>query len=238
MKKEIRGIRIGIPEEYFAAGLNAEVKRCVRRAVEVLADQGAEVVEISLPHTEYGIAAYHVLADAEASSNLARYDGVVYGVRKPGENLVDMYMKTRSAGFGNEVKRRIMLGTYVLCAGYYDDYYLKAQRVRTLIRRDFDQAFQTCDVICTPTAPTPAFPLGSKTADPLEMYLGDVFTTPINLAGLPAISIPCGFSGNGLPIGLQIIGKMFDESAVLRAAYAFEQATDYHKRKPPLEESA
>ena len=192
------------------------------------------MVEVSLPRTEYAIATYYIIATAEASSNLARYDGMRYGVRADAEDLTATYMKSREAGFGQEVKRRIMLGTYVLSAGYYDAYYLKAQRVRSLLKKDFEDALEQCDVIITPTAPTTAFTIGEKTTDPLQMYLSDIFTIAVNLAGLPALSVPCGFDDQGLPIGMQIIGRHFDESTILRTAYAFEQATDWHTRKPPL----
>ncbi len=232
---EVQGLRIGIPREYFIEGIDPEVERAVRNAVKVLEGLGAATADISLPHTEYGVAVYYILAPSEASSNLARYDGIKYGYRTPEwSNLRDMYMRTRDEGFGAEVKRRIMLGTYALSAGYYDAYYKKAQQVRTLIRRDFEAAFRRVDVIVAPTAPTPAFKIGEKTDDPLQMYLSDVFTVPVNLAGVPGISLPCGFSSTGLPIGLQIIGRPFDEATLLRVAYAFEQETDYHRRKPSL----
>ncbi|MBA3071710.1 MAG: Asp-tRNA(Asn)/Glu-tRNA(Gln) amidotransferase subunit GatA, partial [Nitrospirae bacterium] len=195
---------------------------------------GAVPVDISLPHTEYAVAAYYVLATSEASSNLARYDGVKYGFRAEGKDLMEMYMNTRAQGFGAEVKRRIMLGTYALSSGYYDAYYKKAQQVRTLIKTDFEKAFNSVDMIVTPTSPTAAFKSGEKTEDPLQMYLSDIFTISVNLAGIPAISIPCGFTSNNLPIGLQIIGKHFDEESILKAAYAYEQSTDWHKRKPNL----
>jgi aspartyl-tRNA(Asn)/glutamyl-tRNA(Gln) amidotransferase subunit A len=232
---DAKGLRIGIPREYFVGGIDPEVEGVVRTAVKVLERVGATTAEVSLPHTEYGVAAYYILAPSEASSNLARYDGVKYGYRTPQwSNLRDMYMHTRDEGFGAEVKRRIMLGTYALSAGYYEAYYKKAQQVRTLIRRDFADAFAHVDVLVAPTAPTPAFKIGERTADPLQMYLSDVFTVPINLAGVPGISIPCGFTSTGLPIGLQIIGQPFGEETILRMAYAFEQNTDYHRRKPPL----
>jgi aspartyl-tRNA(Asn)/glutamyl-tRNA(Gln) amidotransferase subunit A len=231
----VQGLRIGIPREYFVAGIDAEVEGAVRAAVKVLEGLGAIAEEVSLPHTEYGVAVYYILASSEASSNLARYDGVKYGYRTPQwSNLRDMYMRTRDEGFGPEVKRRIMLGTYALSAGYYEAYYKKAQQVRTLILRDFEEAFQQVDVIVAPTAPTPAFKIGEKTDDPLQMYLSDIHTIPVNLAGIPGISLPCGFNSAGLPIGLQIIGKPFDEETVLRAAYAFEQNTAYHRHKPSL----
>jgi aspartyl-tRNA(Asn)/glutamyl-tRNA(Gln) amidotransferase subunit A len=233
LRGEVKGLRLGIPREYFIAGSDPEVEQAVRAAINVLDGLGTSAIDVSLPHTEYGVAAYYILAPSEASSNLARYDGVKYGYRTPHwTNLRDMYRRTRDEGFGAEVKRRLMLGTYALSAGYYEAYYKKAQQVRTLIRQDFEQAFRQVDVIVAPTAPTPAFRIGEKTDDPLQMYLSDVFTIPVNLAGLPGISIPCGFSSTGLPIGLQIIGKPFDEETVLRVAYAFEQQTAYHRRKP------
>jgi aspartyl-tRNA(Asn)/glutamyl-tRNA(Gln) amidotransferase subunit A len=229
------GLRLGMPREYFAAGLDNEVERAVNEAVQVLEGVGATTAEVTLPHSEYGVAAYYILAPSEASSNLARYDGVKYGYRTPHwSNLRDMYMHTRDEGFGAEVKRRIMLGTYALSAGYYEAYYRKAQQVRTLIRRDFEEAFRHVDVIVAPTMPTPAFKIGEKTDDPLQMYLSDVFTVPVNLAGIPGISMPCGFNPAGLPIGLQLIGRPFDEETILRVAHAFEQHTDHHRRKPPL----
>jgi aspartyl-tRNA(Asn)/glutamyl-tRNA(Gln) amidotransferase subunit A len=230
-----KGMRIGIPRQYFIEGIDPEVERAVRTAIKVLEGIGAAPEEVSLPHTEYGVAAYYILAPSEASSNLARYDGIKYGYRTPQwSNLRDMYMRTRDEGFGAEVKRRIMLGTYALSAGYYEAYYKKAQQVRTLIRRDFEEAFQQVDVLVAPTAPTPAFKIGEKIDDPLQMYLSDVFTITINLAGIPALSLPCGFSSAGLPIGLQIIGKPFAEETILRVAHAFEQQTAYHRRKPSL----
>ncbi len=234
MKKSVKGLRIGIPKEFFPEGLNKEVAEAVRKAIDELKKQGAEIVEVSLPASPYGLAAYYVLAPSEASSNLARYDGVRYGLRVPGENILEMYSKTRAAGFGPEVKRRIMLGTYALSSGYYDAYYLKALKVRRLIKQDYDKAFEKVDVIATPTAPNPAFRFGEKTGDPLSMYLEDVFTVSINITGLPGLSVPCGLSKSGLPIGLQLIGKAFDEATLLRTAYAYEQATDWHKQKPSL----
>jgi aspartyl-tRNA(Asn)/glutamyl-tRNA(Gln) amidotransferase subunit A len=231
----VNGLRIGIPREYFIEGIDTEVEQAVRAAVKVLQGLGATSAQVSLPHTAYGVAAYYILAPSEASSNLARYDGIKYGYRTlHWSNLRDMYMRTRDEGFGAEVKRRIMLGTYALSAGYYEAYYKKAQQVRTLIRGDFEEAFRDVDVLVAPVAPTPAFKIGEKTDDPLQMYLSDVFTVPVNLAGIPGISIPCGFSAAGLPIGLQIIGKPFDEETVLRVAYAFEQQTEFHRRKPSL----
>ncbi len=229
-----RGLRVGLPREYFVAGMQPEVERAVRAAVKQLETLGADVREISLPHTEYAIACYYVIATAEASSNLARYDGIRYGTRvDDGDGLLAMYCRTRAAGFGAEVKRRIMLGTYALSAGYYDAYYLKAQKVRTLIRRDFARAFADLDVIVTPVAPSTAFRLGEKTADPLQMYLSDIFTISVNLAGLPALSLPCGFDDAELPIGLQIVGPPFGEEAILRTARAFEESTEWHRRRPP-----
>jgi aspartyl-tRNA(Asn)/glutamyl-tRNA(Gln) amidotransferase subunit A len=230
----LKGLRVGVPKEYFISGMQPEVEHAVRQAVRELEKAGALVTEISLPRTEYAVAVYYIVATGEASSNLARYDGMRFGHRADAKDLTDTYMISRDEGFGAEVKRRIMLGTYVLSAGYYDAYYLKAQRVRTLIKNDFAEAFKQCDIIVTPTAPTTAFKNGEKTQDPLQMYLSDIYTISTNLAGLPAISLPCGFDGDGMPIGLQLIGNHFDESTVLRAAYTYEQATEWHKRKPNL----
>lgn len=235
LRKGVKGLTLGIPKEYFVTGMDPEVEQAVRKAVTILTNLGAVCKEISLPHTEYAVAVYYIIAMAEASSNLARYDGVKYGFRDPDEHtLMEMYQKTRTKGFGPEVIRRIMLGTYVLSAGYYDAYYRKASQVRTLIHRDFQKAFETCDLIITPVAPTPAFRLGEKTSDPLQMYLTDIFTISANLAGIPGLSLPCGFSAQGLPIGLQILGNHFEEEKILQAAYAFEQATDHHLRRPSL----
>lgn len=220
---EVKGMRLAVPREYIGEGTDPAVAEAVKRAVETLAGLGAVVEEVSLPHTKYAVAVYYLIAPAEASSNLARYDGVRYGVRVEGDNLIDMYGRTRSQGFGPEVKRRIMLGTYALSSGYYDAYYLRAQKVRTLIRRDFEAVFERFDAVVAPTAPTTAFRFGEKIEDPLTMYLNDVLTIPVNLAGLPAISVPCGLAG-GLPVGLQVIGKPFDEATVLRVAHAYEQA--------------
>jgi len=232
---EVKGLRIGIPSEYFVAGMDPEVEWAVHEAIRVLERLGAAQEEVSLPHTDYAVATYYLVATAEASSNLARYDGVKYGYRTPkSEHLIDMYMKTRREGFGPEVKRRIMLGTYALSAGYYDAYYLKALKVRTLIRQDFSEAFKRCDVILTPTSPTPPFKFGEKMDDPLQMYLSDILTISANLAGVPGISINCGFTKSGLPIGLQIIGKPFDEGTVLKVAHAYEQATGWHTQRPRL----
>ena len=213
--------------------MQPDVERGVRAAIRVLEQLGARVSEVSLPHSEYAIPTYYLIATAEATSNLARYDGIKYGLREAeAEGLLTMYRRTRAAGFGTEVKRRIMLGTYALSAGYYDAYYLKAQRVRTLIRKDFEQVFATQDVIVTPTAPTTAFHIGEKTSDPLQMYLSDIFTISVNLAGLPGLSLPCGFDADGLPIGLQIVGRPFEEERVFQTAHAYEQATEWHQRRP------
>jgi len=235
LKENMRGMKVGIPQEFFGEGLDPEVAQAVLEAIEAMKSLKAEVKEIALPSTQYAIATYYLIATAEASSNLARYDGVRYGFRAAKEKgLLEMYMKTRQEGFGAEVKRRIMLGTYALSAGYYEAYYGKAQSVRTLIRREFDEAFKEVDVIVTPTMPTTAFKLGEKIQDPLQMYLSDIFTISINLAGVPAISVPCGISSGKLPIGLQIIGRPFEEEKIIRAAYAYEQATDWHKKRPVL----
>jgi aspartyl-tRNA(Asn)/glutamyl-tRNA(Gln) amidotransferase subunit A len=231
---DIRGMRAGVPREYFVEGMQPEVEAAVRAAIDKIADLGAEVDEVSLPHTEYSLPAYYLIAPAEASANLARYDGVKYGYAHPEvEDVWDAYRQTRQNGFGAEVKRRIMLGTYALSAGYYDAYYLKAQKVRTLIKRDFDQAFENFDVLMAPTSPTAAFKIGEKVDDPLQMYLSDIFTLSLNLAGICGISIPCGFA-DGLPVGLQIMGDAFAEESVLRVAYAYEQATEWHRRRPEL----
>lgn len=235
LTKDIKGIRVGIPREYFIEGMDKEVEKAIWEAIDALKQLGAVCDEVSLPHTDYAISVYYIIASAEASANLARYDGVRYGYRaEGGNNLIDMYRKTRSQGFGAEVKRRIMLGTYALSSGYYDAYYLKAQKVRTLIKKDFDTVFEKFDVIACPTSPTAAFKIGEKVGDPLQMYLSDVFTVPQNIAGVCAISVPCGFTSNALPIGLQIIGKPFDEEMVFKVAYAYEQNTEYHLKKPKL----
>ena len=228
------GLRVGVPGEYFAAGIQPEVEQAVRQGVREIEKAGAAVVEVSLPRTGYAVAAYYVIATAEASSNLARYDGMRYGPRAQAEDLTSTYTKSRSQGFGPEVKRRILLGAYVLSAGYYDAYYLKAQKARTLVRQDFESALRQCDAIVAPTTPTTAFEIEEMTEDPLRMYLSDIFTVPANLAGLPALSLPCGFDRIGLPIGMQIIGRPFDEATVLRLGHAFEQATDWHRRKPEI----
>jgi aspartyl-tRNA(Asn)/glutamyl-tRNA(Gln) amidotransferase subunit A len=230
----VSGLQVGVPKEYFPAGLDPEIGAAVHGALDRITALGAKVDEISLPHTSYTIPTYYVLATAEASSNLARYDGARYGLRHPGSReLVEMYRRSRSDGFGAEVKRRIMLGTFVLSSGYYDAYYLKAQKVRTLLKRDFDEAFRKVDLIVTPTTPSAAFKIGEKTDDPLEMYLSDIFTATMNLAGVPALSLPCGVTAAGLPIGLQIVGPHFGEAEVLRAGAALEAALDFRSRHRP-----
>ena len=231
---DVAGVRVGVPREYFVDGMQPEVEAAVRAAVDLLAGLGAEVHEVSLPHTDYALPVYYLIAPAEASANLARYDGVRYGLRVDAGGLIESYKATRGQGFGSEVKRRIMLGTYALSAGYYDAYYLKAQKARTLIRDDFDQAYGEVDVILAPTSPTTAFPVGEKADDPLQMYLTDIFTLSMNLAGTCGLSMPCGFDSAGLPIGLQVMGPVLGEEQVLRVAYAYEQATDWHTRRPPL----
>jgi len=231
----IKDLKIGVPKEYFIEGIDPEVKSALDRALKIFEKLGARVEEVSLPHTKYSLPTYYLIATAEASSNLARYDGVQYGYRaEEYKDLSSMYQKTRSEGFGSEVKRRIMLGTYALSSGYYDAYYLKAQKVRTLIKEDFDKVFSKYDILVTPVSPTPAFKLNEKVSDPLTMYLSDIYTIPINLAGLPAISINCGYSKSNLPIGLQIIGRHFSEETILRAAFNFEQNNDVEKRKPSI----
>lgn len=230
---DIKGMKIGVPKEYLGEGVSEDVKKQVKQALKHLEDLGATWEEVSLPHSKYALATYYLLASSEASANLARFDGIRYGVRKEQNNLIETYKQTRTDGFGDEVKRRIMLGTFALSSGYYDAYYKKAQKVRTLIKQDFEDLFLDYDVIVGPTTPTTAFKLGEKLDDPLTMYANDILTIPVNLAGVPAISIPCGLA-NGLPVGLQIIGKHFDEESLYRVAYAFEQATDYHKQKPEL----
>jgi aspartyl-tRNA(Asn)/glutamyl-tRNA(Gln) amidotransferase subunit A len=232
---DIKGIKLGLPREYMVGGLDAEVKHAVEAAVEQLTRLGAEVVEVSLPHTDYAIATYYIIATAEASANLARFDGIRYGARVEGADPIELYRKTRGAGFGPEVKRRIILGTYVLSSGYYDAYYLRAQKVRTLIRQDFLKAFEKVDAIVTPTTPTAAFKIGEKSDDPLQMYLADIFTISCNLVGNCGISIPCGFTPSPkLPIGLQLLGKPFGEESLLKIAHAYEQSTTWHKEKPAL----
>jgi aspartyl-tRNA(Asn)/glutamyl-tRNA(Gln) amidotransferase subunit A len=220
----MKGLKIGIPKEYRIEGLRPEIAALWDRGVDWLRSAGAQIVEVSLPHTKYALPSYYIVAPAEASSNLARYDGVRYGLRVAGDDVISMYENTREAGFGAEVKRRVLIGTYVLSAGYYDAYYLKAQKVRTLIKSDFEQAFGRCDVILTPATPSPAFALGEKSGDPLDMYLNDIFTVTVNMAGLPGMSVPAGLSGEGTPLGLQLIGRPFDEATMLRAGYAIERA--------------
>lgn len=234
-KRDLKALKVGVPVEFFTEGLDPDVEQAVRAAIGELKNLGAEIREIRLPSTGAAVAVYYVIATAEASSNLARFDGVKFGFRaKEAKDLLELYMKTRQEGFGPEVKRRIMLGTYVLSAGYYDAYYGKAQAVRTLVCQDFAAAFREVDLIVTPATPTPAFRLGEKSEDPLQMYLSDIFTISANLAGLPAIALPCGFSTTGLPIGVQLIGRAFEEETVLRAAHAYEQATQWHLRKPTI----
>jgi len=231
--EDIKGLKVGLPKEYFVDGMDPQVKSAVDAAVVQYTKLGAEIEEVSLPHTDYAIATYYIICTAEASANLARFDGIRYGARVDGKDPVELYSKTRGAGFGSEVKRRIMLGTYVLSSGYYDAYYLRAQKVRTLIRQDFQKAFEKVDILLTPTVPTPAFKIGEKSMDPLQMYLTDIFTISSNLVGNCGISLPCGFSENPeLPIGLQLMGKSFEESKLLKSAYAFEQSTDWHQASP------
>jgi len=231
---DVEGVRVGVPQEYFIAGMQPEVEEAVRAAVNVLSDLGAEVREINLPHTDYALAVYYLIAPAEASANLARYDGVRYGLRVDGDGLIETYKATRGQGFGPEVKRRIMLGAYALSAGYYDAYYLKAQKARTLIKADFDSAFEQVDIVVAPATPTTAFPIGEKVDDPLQMYLGDVFTLSMNLAGICGLSLPCGFDDAGLPIGLQVMGPPLGEETALRVAHAYEQATEWHRQRAVL----
>lgn len=240
LEKGIEGIRIGIPKEYFIRGLDSGVKAILEEAVEKLKALGATCAGVSLPHTEYAVPVYYIIATAEASSNLARFDGVQYGFRSvpawrtQDSSMIAMYKHTRGRGFGDEAKRRILLGTFALSHGYYDAYYLKALKVRTLIKQDFDEVFREFDCIVTPTSPTPAFKIGEKVEDPLQMYLSDIYTISANLAGIPAISVPCGMTETGLPVGMQILGKPFDEETILRIAYAYEQATPWHTMKPKL----
>ncbi len=227
LNNSIKGKKIGIPKEYKVDGMPKEINDLWQKGISIIKESGAEILNISLPNTSYALPAYYIVAPAEASSNLARYDGVKYGFRSEGENLIDMYEKTRSEGFGNEVKRRIMIGTYVLSSGYYDAYYLKAQKVRRLIKNDFDEAYKKVDAILTPSTPSSAFKIGEKTNDPVSMYLNDIFTVPVNLAGLPAISIPAGLDSKGYPLGLQIIGKAFDEQNILNIAFSMEQQINF-----------
>ena len=236
--QDVKGLKIGIPKEFFVKGMDAEVEQAVRQAIDKLQALGAEIQEISLPHTEYAISVYYLIAPAEAATNLERYDGVSYGARVDGADVVEMMTRTRSEKFGEEVKRRILIGNYALSAGYYDAYYLKALKVRRLIKEDYDKAFEKVDVIVTPTAPTPAYRIGAMTNDPLKMYLQDIYTVPLNLAGLPGISVPCGYSREKLPIGLQIIGKPLDEATVLRTAYTYEQSQEFYKDMAETEAQA
>ena len=232
--RDIKGLRIGLPKEFMGEGLDPEVRAATEAAVKQLAELGAKVTEISLPHTEYAVATYYIIATAEASANLARFEGVRYGARVEGDDPEAMNCATRGAGFGEEVKRRIILGTYVLSSGYYDAYYLRAQKVRTLIRNDFLEAFEKVDLIASPTAPTAAFKIGEKADDPLQMYLSDIYTISANLASICGISVPCGFTSENLPVGLQLLGKPFGEETLLQVAHAYEQSTDWHQRKPDL----
>ena len=233
LDRGVKGLKLGVPAEVFVAGMDAEVEAAVRAGIETLRQAGAELVDVSLPHTPYAVATYYILANAEASANLARYDGVRFGYRADGAaDLADMYTRTRAEGFGAEVKRRIMLGTYALSSGYYDAYYKKAQQVRTLFRQDFQRAFGDCDALLTPVSPIPAFRLGERLNDPLQMYLADIFTIPMNLAGVPALSVPCGLTTNGLPIGLQIAAPPFREDVLLQVGAAFEAVTDFHTLEP------
>jgi len=230
----LEGMKLGLPKEYFVEGMDPEVENAVRKAVEHCRNLGAKIVDVHLPHAQYAIAVYYIIATAEASANLARFDGIRYGIRIEGKDPTELYSKTRAAGFGPEVKRRIILGTYVLSSGYYDAYYRRAQKVRTLIRNDFTEVFKRCDALLAPVTPTPAYRKGEKTDDPLKMYLDDILTTPVNLAGNCALSLPCGFSSDGLPIGLQIIGDAFQEETILKVGHVYEQTTEWHKMKPEL----
>lgn len=234
LRRDVKGLKVGLPKEYFIEGIDPEIEKSVRGAAEVLKKLGAQIKEVTLPHTPHSVAVYYIVAVAEASSNLGRFDGVEYGLRASSSTLRDLYFETRDQGFGQEAKRRILLGTFVLSAGYYEAYYLKGQKARTLIREDFNKAFQEVDVILTPTSPTPPFKIGEKADDPLAMYLSDIFTIPVNLAGIPAMSLPCGFTRSGLPIGMQLMARPFDEETVFRAAYTYEQETGWYKRKPKL----
>jgi aspartyl-tRNA(Asn)/glutamyl-tRNA(Gln) amidotransferase subunit A len=235
MNGDIRGLRVGVPAEYFIEGIEPDVASAVREAIEALARLGAEIVEINLPHTKYALPVYYLIAPAEASANLARYDGIRYGPRVVGQKLIDTYKRTRAL-FGPEVKRRIMLGTYALSAGYYDAYYGRASKVRTLIKNDFRRAFEKVDIIAAPTSPTTAFKINERTADPLSMYLADVLTLPLNLSASCGLSVPCGFDSQGLPIGLQLIGDTLQETTILNAAYAYEQATTWHEQQAPVDQ--
>ncbi len=232
LKDDVKGMKIGVPDEYFGEGIDKDVEKSVWDAISKFEDMGATYEKVSMPHTKYALASYYIIAMSEASSNLARFDGTRYGLRAEGENWHVMASKTRAEGFGTEVKRRILLGTYALSAGYHDKYYLKALKVRTLVKQDFDKALANVDVLMAPTMPAPAFKIGEKIEDPLSLYLSDVNTVPVNLAGVPSISVPCGFAGD-MPVGLQIIGKQFDENTIIKAAYSYEQNTDHHSRRPP-----
>jgi aspartyl-tRNA(Asn)/glutamyl-tRNA(Gln) amidotransferase subunit A len=231
---DVTGLKVGMPRQYFAKGIDEEIKNAVLEVSRLLKEKGAEIVDIDLPHTEYAVATYYIIGSSEASSNLQRFDGIKYGLRESASGLMDIYKNSRRAGFGDESKRRIFLGTYSLSSGYYDAYYVRALKVRSLIKKDFDDAFKKVDVILTPTSPTAAFKIGEKVTDPLSMYLSDIYTISANLAGLPAVSFPCGFTRNNLPIGAQLIAKEFDEETLIRAGYSYQCATDYHKRIPEL----
>ncbi|MDD4182886.1 MAG: Asp-tRNA(Asn)/Glu-tRNA(Gln) amidotransferase subunit GatA [Candidatus Omnitrophica bacterium] len=232
--EDVTGLRVGMPRQYFAKGIDEEIKNAILGVSRLLKEKGAAIVDIDLPHTEYAVATYYIIGSSEASSNLQRFDGIKYGLRESASGLMDIYKNSRRAGFGDESKRRIFLGTYSLSSGYYDAYYVRALKVRTLIKKDFDDAFKKIDVILTPTSPTAAFKIGEKATDPLSMYLSDIYTISANLAGLPAVSLPCGFTKNNLPIGAQLIAKEFDEETLIRAGYSYQCATDYHKRMPEL----
>ena len=232
--RDLKGLKLGLPKEYFVEGLDPEIEKLTRAAVDQCRALGAEIVEVELPHSKYGIACYYVLAPAEASANLARYDGVRYGFRAEADDLQEMYEKTRAQGFGAEVKRRVILGTYVLSSGFHDAYYLRAQKVRTLIRGDFERAFDNCDAILGPVTPTAAFRVGEKSADPVQMYLGDIFTVNVNLAGICGLSVPCGFTAAGLPAGLHVVGPAFEETRVLKIGAAYQHATEWHKKQPKI----
>ena len=231
---QVSDIKIGIPQEYFQEGLDKEVEEKIMGVAKQLEKKGAKLIDISLPHTEYAVATYYIIACSEASSNLQRYDGIKYGLRESKDNLVELYRESRGEGFGEEAKRRILLGTYSLSSGYYQAYYLRALKVRTLIKNDFQKAFDKVDVILTPTSPTSAFKIGEKITDPLSMYLSDIYTISVNLAGLPAVSFPCGFDKNNLPVGAQLIGRAFDEQTLIRIGFSYQQMTDYHRQIPPL----
>ena len=232
---DINGVKIGIPKEYFVAGMEAGVESAIHKAIQQFEALGMEIREVSLPHTKYGLAVYYLILFAEASANLARFDGTRFGlsVREEAQDVIDVYLQTRRAGFGDEVKRRIMLGAYTLSAGYYDAYYLKAQKVRTLLRQDFENAFEECDALIAPTCPTTAFKLGEKTSDPLEMYLSDIYVSATNPAGVPSLAVPCGFS-QGMPVGMQLMGKHFNEETLFQIGHAYQQVTDWHKQLPPI----